>query len=227
MNKRIGLTIATALAAVSLAACSNDEGDSKTTSSESTTAASTATSTSSATATETSTAGTTEAGAIQGEGAIQLENGTVRAKTEPGKDMTAVFGTLHNTTDKDITVTGFTTSLGEARYELHETVDGVMRPVEGGFTVPANGTFELAPGGTHMMILDYTPEIPAGDTVDITLQTSDGESIEIPQVAVRTMIPGHEDYGKDGSMVGHTMPEGTATEGDHEGHTMHEGHEGH
>ena len=64
MNKRIGLTIATALAAVSLAACSTDEGDSKNTSTGSTTAASTATSTSSATATETSTAGTTEAGAL-------------------------------------------------------------------------------------------------------------------------------------------------------------------
>ena len=224
MNKRIGLTIATALAAVSLAACSNDDGASKNTSSESTTATSTATSsttaTSSATATETSTAA---AGEIQGEGDIQLENGTVRAKTEPGKDMTAIFGTLHNRTDKDITVTGFTTSLGEARYELHETVDGVMRPVEGGFTVPANGTFELAPGGTHMMILDYTPEIPAGETVDVTLETSDGQKIEIPNVAVRTMIPGHEDYGKDGSMVGHTMPDGAPMEGDHEGHTGHEG----
>ncbi|MEX3503881.1 copper chaperone PCu(A)C [Corynebacterium sp. LK2510] len=132
--------------------------------------------------------------ATQGAGDVVLDNATVRAKTDPSMTMTAIFGTLRNTSDRTITITGFTTSLGEARYELHETVDGTMRPVETGFEIPAGGTRELGPGGDHMMILDYAPEIPAGDTVDITLDTADGAEISIPGVAVRTMIPGHEDY---------------------------------
>lgn len=47
---------------------------------------------------------------------ITLENGTVRAKAdasaEHGNDMTAIFGTLRNHTDHEVTVEGFSTSLG-------------------------------------------------------------------------------------------------------------------
>ena len=151
--------------------------------------------------------------------AVTLEDGVVRAKEASEEmPMTAIFGTLRNNTDKDITVTGFTSSLGDARYELHKTENGVMSPVEGGFTLAAGESLELAPGGFHMMILDYANEIPAGETVDLTLETSAGE-IEIPGVEVRSMLPGEENYGTDGEMVGNTM--------DHQGHEGHEGHEGH
>ena len=64
------------------------------------------------------------------------------------------------------------------------------------------------------MVLDYTDEIAAGDSVDLTLETSTGD-IEVPGVEVRTLIPGEENYGEDGEMVGHSM---------HEGHEGHEGH---
>lgn len=216
MNKRYALAIAATAAALTLGACSNGGGGDAVTTTETSATTSTSSATSSATTTTTA-----EAATMQGEGDIQLENGTVRAKTDPEKMMTGIFGVLHNTTDKDITVTGFTTSLGEADYELHETVDGVMREVEGGFVIPANGTFELKPGAEHMMIMDYAPEIPAGETVDITLETSDGDEIEIPGVAVRTMIPGFEDYGEDGQMMGHSMTQSTAGEAGHEGHEGH------
>lgn len=192
MNKRIAAGLAAIVAATTLAACSNEEEGAE----ENTTSPAAATPTESTAegTTEETTAEEAPAAAMVGTGDIQLENGTVRAKTEPDATMTSVFGILHNTTDEDITITGFTTSLGEAHYELHETVDGVMRPVEGGFVVPANGTFELAPGGEHLMIMDYEPEIPAGETVDITLETAEGNTIELPGVAVRTLIPGYEDY---------------------------------
>ncbi|WP_018016938.1 copper chaperone PCu(A)C [Corynebacterium capitovis] len=131
--------------------------------------------------------------------AVVLDNGTVRAKGADGMDMTAIFGTLRNTTDKDITITGFTTSLGQARYELHETVDGTMREMEGGLVIPAYGTYELAPGGSHLMVLDYPAEIAAGDTVTLTLHAADGSDIVIPDVAVRTLIPGYEDYADHSS----------------------------
>ena len=57
--------------------------------------------------------------------------------------------------------------------ELHETIDdnGVMkmRPVPGGFEVPANGQLELKPGGKHLMFVNLTSPLTAGSEVAITL----------------------------------------------------------
>ena len=131
--------------------------------------------------------------------AVTLEDGAVRAKAAndaaDGSDMTSIFGTLHNNTDEDITVVGFTTSLGEADYQIHEVVDGVMREKEGGFGIPAGGTHDLAPGGDHFMVMGYAPAVEAGDTIDLTLLLEGGATATVSDVAVRTMLPGDENYG--------------------------------
>lgn len=132
--------------------------------------------------------------------ALTYDNPVVRAK-EAGEEMpmTAIFGTLTNPTEADITLRGFSTSLGDARYEIHKTENGVMSPVDGGLVIPAGESVELAPGGFHLMILDFPSEIAAGETVDLTLDTDAGD-IDVPGVQVRSMIPGHESYG---DMAGH------------------------
>ena len=131
--------------------------------------------------------------------AVTLERGAVRAKTAKdtadGSDMTSIFGTLHNNTDRDLSVVGFTTSLGEADYQIHEVVDGMMRQKDGGFDISAGGTHELAPGGDHFMVMGYAPAIKAGDTIDLTLLLEGGATVTVPDVAVRTMLPGDESYG--------------------------------
>lgn len=119
--------------------------------------------------------------------------------------MTSIFGTLRNTTDQDLHVVGFTTSLGDASYEIHEVVDGVMRQKEGGFFIPAGGTHELAPGGDHFMIIEYADKIPAGSAIDVTLLLDDGTTSVVPDVAVRTMLPGDEGYGDDGQVQDHSQ----------------------
>lgn len=133
-----------------------------------------------------------------GNDAVALEQGAVRAKAAKeaadGTDMTAIFGTLRNNSDKDITVMGFTTSLGEAGYQIHEVVDGTMREKDGGFAIPAGGTHELAPGGDHFMVMGYAPAIEAGDTIDLTLLLEGGATAAVPDVAVRSMLPGDESY---------------------------------
>lgn len=57
--------------------------------------------------------------------------------------------------------------------ELHETINdnGVMkmRPVPGGFEVPAKGQLELKPGGKHVMFVGLTTAIVAGTEVELTL----------------------------------------------------------
>ena len=146
-------------------------------------------------------------------GAVTLEQGAVRAKAAKdaadGNDMTSIFGTLHNNSNEDITVVGFTTSLGEASYQIHEVVDGAMRQKDGGFDIPAGGTHELAPGGDHFMVMGYAPAIDAGDTIDLTLLLEDGATVTVPDVAVRTMLPGDESYGD------------IADHGDHADHAGH------
>ncbi len=153
--------------------------------------------------------------------AVTLENGAVRAKAAKdaadGSDMTSIFGTLRNTSDEDVTVVGFTTSLGQGDNQIHEVVDGVMRQKEGGFDIPAGGTHELAPGGDHFMVMDYAAAIEAGDTVDVTLLLEDGSTATIPNVAVRTMLPGHESYGDHADQV----IDGEADHADHASHGEH------
>lgn len=56
--------------------------------------------------------------------------------------------------------------------ELHETkeMNGMMQmsPVPN-ILVPANGKTELKPGGLHVMLIDLTRELKAGDKVQLTL----------------------------------------------------------
>jgi copper(I)-binding protein len=57
--------------------------------------------------------------------------------------------------------------------EIHETIDdnGVMkmRPVAGGFEIPAGGKLELKPGGKHIMLMGLTAPLTEGGEVEITL----------------------------------------------------------
>lgn len=181
MNRRVLAACAAGALALSLTACANEE-----------------------TTTATDATGATAAADAAD---VDFLNATVRAKNAAdapdGNDMTSIFGTLQNNTGNDIELTGFSTSLGEASYEIHEVVDGVMQQKEGGIIIPAGKSHELKPGADHFMVMDYAPEIPAGDAVTVTLEFADGSTAEIKDIAVRTMLPGDESYGEDGELQGH------------------------
>lgn len=151
--------------------------------------------------------------------AVTLDDGFVRAK-DAESDMTAVFGTLTNHTDKDVVVVEWSSSLGEADYQLHEVVDGTMRETEGGFTVPAGGTHVLKQGGDHLMIMGLPDPIEAGDTVTISLKLDDGSTVEDIEVPVRSSLAGGESYGDIDA--GDDASE-SAEADEHTGH----GHDGH
>lgn len=124
---------------------------------------------------------------------LALGDGYCRAK-EPDSDMTACFGTLTNSASTGITVESFTApDLAGASTELHEVVDGQMRQKEGGFTIAANGSHELAPGGEHLMVLNYPDPIQAGDTLTFNLVMSDGSEFAA-EFPVREQPSGEEDY---------------------------------
>lgn len=96
--------------------------------------------------------------------------------------MSAAFGQIENTGDVDVTVVSVTSPASSA-LELHETVEDetgemVMREKDGGFTVPAGGTLALEPGANHIMLMDLTDPVVAGDEVTFTLTFSDDSTLE-------------------------------------------------
>lgn len=146
------------------------------------------------------------------ESGIVLSQGVVRA-VEDDSDMTAIFGTLENSTDSDIEVTGFYTSAEAEMNQLHQTINGQMSQMSEPLRIPAHGTFELAPGGNHLMLMGLHQPIKAGESIDVTLELKDGGEVDLGAVPARAMGAGGESYGD--LAEGHG---GHGGEGEHQDH---------
>ncbi|MDI9890775.1 copper chaperone PCu(A)C [Microbacterium sp. IEGM 1404] len=114
--------------------------------------------------------------------------------------MSAGFGELRNDGDTDLTVVS-ATSPATSAMELHETVQNesgqmVMRPVEGGFVIPAHGAITLEPGGNHLMFMDVTSPLLVGDETTITLTFSDDSTAQIT-APVKEFAGANETYEGD------------------------------
>jgi copper(I)-binding protein len=102
---------------------------------------------------------------------IQIENGWARA-TPPGAKIAAGYMTIRNaaaTPDKLVAAS----SPAAEKVETHVTVkDGDifrMREVKG-YEVPARGSFELKPGGAHLMLVNIKAPFKEGDKIPLTLR---------------------------------------------------------
>lgn len=116
--------------------------------------------------------------------------------------MTAIFGTLVNHTDKDIAITGFSTSLNAKVNQIHETVDGKMQEMSSPLVVKAGESHELAPGGDHFMLMEMGNHIAPGESLDLKVKLEGGEELDLGETQTRSMPSGDEDYG---DMEGHDM----------------------
>ncbi|MCZ7437016.1 copper chaperone PCu(A)C [Micromonospora sp. WMMC241] len=115
------------------------------------------------------------------------------------KGMTAAFGTLVNDGDADVTITGAATEVSPM--ELHEMAmkDGrmVMRPKQGGIVVKAHSRATLEPGGDHLMLMNVSKPVRAGDELSFTLTFADGRTQTFAAVAKpftgaqESYAPGH------------------------------------
>ena len=143
---------------------------------------------------------------------VELRDAYVKA-AESG--MTAGFGTLVNDGDSEITVVSASTPASSV-VELHETVSGdggmSMRPIDGGFVVPAGGSRELSPGGDHVMLMDLTGPVTPGDDVPLTLELSDGSTVELDAV-VKDVAGGEEEYVGDMDMGDMDSKKGSEKDG--------------
>ncbi len=120
--------------------------------------------------------------------------------------MTAAFGTVANSGSEEATITAASTPAA-GMTQLHETVDvnGTMemKQVEH-FHVPANGSFTLAPGGNHIMLMNIPAPIKPGQDVTITLTCEGGGTAQFTAQA-RTYNGGNESYQPSGSPTAMTM----------------------
>lgn len=109
--------------------------------------------------------------------AITIHDAWVKAADS---GMSAAFGELTNSGSAVVTIVSATTP-ASSMVELHETVANdagqmVMRQREGGFAIPPKGSFPLAPGGNHIMLMDLKAPLKAGEEVPVTLTFSDGST---------------------------------------------------
>lgn len=195
MTKRTTLlAVTTCGAALALAGCGQSSSPAET---SSTTSASPTTTTSSSTANGTAAAPTPDGKTYKGDG-LEITKTWVKAIPDLSKSkMTGIFGTIKNTSDKEIVIVSGTQDQS-ARTELHETamVNGSMqmRPIDGGFKIPAGGSYELKPGGSHIMIMAMTKPLPAGSTAKVTLTTKDGKTLAFDAIAWAFPGGGNEPY---------------------------------
>lgn len=145
--------------------------------------------------------------------ALSVENAWVKTAKS---GMTAVFGTMRNTSDTPITIVSAHFD-GAKTTQLHETVeDGSgamsMQEKKGGFTIPAGGTFDLKPGGDHIMIMDLTKPITPGEEVSVDLTTAKDQTITFVAVA-KDYSGAQEEYAP-----GEADANGSAKSDEHDGH---------
>ena len=102
---------------------------------------------------------------------VEIERPWVRA-TAPGAKVAAGYMTIHNKSASPDRLIGVT-SPAAARVETHVHIrDGDilrMREVKG-YDIPAGGSFELKPGGAHLMFVDIKQPFKEGDRIAATLR---------------------------------------------------------
>jgi len=118
-------------------------------------------------------------------------------ETPPGAKVGAGFMQLKNAGAADRVVGASSPVAG--RVEMHVTVrEGEvmkMREVKA-FDLPAGGTFELKPGGAHLMLMDLKRPLKKGETVPLTLKLEKGGELklELPvqELGARSPAPMHQ-----------------------------------
>lgn len=111
--------------------------------------------------------------------------------------MTAVYGTLTNTTGSDITLIGAETELAGVA-EIHEVamIDGEMKmqEIDGGLVIPAGQSVILEPGGNHIMLMELTSPLEAGQEISVTLRFDGADSLTLNGIVAKPSEGGDEEY---------------------------------
>jgi copper(I)-binding protein len=77
--------------------------------------------------------------------------------------------------------------------QVHEVVDGMMQEKKGGIVIKPGETVTLEPGGLHIMIMNITKPIVAGDRMSITIKF-DGADAQTLELVAKDSAGGDEEY---------------------------------
>jgi copper(I)-binding protein len=114
-------------------------------------------------------------------GDLVLSGAFARA-TLPGAKVGGGYVTIANQSNEADRLIGGS-SPAAARVEVHGMkMDGnvmQMRQLKDGLEVPAGGTAELSPGGTHLMLINIARPLKEGDMVPVTLEFAKAGKVEV------------------------------------------------
>lgn len=161
------------------------------------------------------------AGASTSETGLSLKDPWAKAADS---GMTAVFGTLDNTSDHDVHVTKAETTASDMT-QLHETMmdsksgGSSMQEKKDGFTIKPGESLELKPGGNHIMLMELKCSLLAGDSIKVTLKTEDEKSLDF-EAPIRDYTGAKENY--DPSEGSSDSPSADASHDQMQGHSDHD-----
>jgi copper(I)-binding protein len=127
---------------------------------------------------------------------VEIERPWIRA-TAPGVKIAAGYMTIRNKSAQPDRLIGGSSSVA-AKLETHTHIkDGEilrMREVKG-YDIPAKGSFELKPGGAHLMLVDLKQPLKEGDTVPVTLKFERAGEMKVDfHVGRLAAPPGHHKH---------------------------------
>jgi periplasmic copper chaperone A len=113
-------------------------------------------------------------------GQVEVSDAWIRA-TPPGAKVAAGYMVVRNKSAQPERLVGGS-SPAAAKVQTHVQVkDGdILRMREvNGFEIPANGSFELKPGGAHLMLVDPKRPLKEGDKVPVVLKFEKSGEVKV------------------------------------------------
>ena len=130
---------------------------------------------------------------------IHVDNAWTRA-TPPGAKIAAGYLTIRNdSASVDRLVSASSPAAAKVQTHVTKTEEGISRMREmKGYEIPAHGTFELKPGGAHLMLVDIKAPLKEGERVPLVLRFQRSGEVKV-ELEVRPLGAS----GAMGGMHGH------------------------
>jgi len=145
-------------------------------------------------------------------GDIEVHHPWARASAGPARAGAAFMG-IHNNgaaADRLVAVSAGVSKTAELHTHIKDGDVMMMRRVDGGIPVPAEGVVHLEPGGYHVMFMGLTAPLKGGDTFPLTLTFEKGGTmtVEVEVKGAGAVGPMHGPDHKHGDHHGQHMPGG-------------------
>ena len=125
---------------------------------------------------------------------VEVSDAWIRA-TAPGQKIAAGYMTIRNKSAQPERLVGGS-SQAAAKLETHVSIkDGdIMRMREvKAYDIPAKGTFELKPNGSHLMLVDLKRPLKEGDKVPVVLKFEKSGEVKV-DFEVRPLVSAHKEH---------------------------------